>query len=181
MSTDWKPGDVAMVTWVDDYDGDVQTAVRVMVSNGTTDDAPGQRRPAWWGGDGYLAAGMKGLSARPLVVIDPEDRKQVDRLADALIEAMCKADTGWDKARAYEVRSHMRTALIEFANPTPPKPDEPQGLGAVVEDAAGDRWVLVTGDDEFPWAKVPAGEWQIECFAWHEFDAVRVVSEGVRP
>lgn len=42
---------------------------------------------------------------------DDVDWQFAQRLADALIEAMCKADTEWDRARAKEVRSHMRTAL----------------------------------------------------------------------
>lgn len=41
------------------------------------------------------------------------------RLADALIEAMCKGDPDWDKSRAYEVRSHMRTALAKVGQGEP--------------------------------------------------------------
>ena len=62
----------------------------------------------------------------PVVVIDPEDREQVERLIDAL------ANAERDKGRDYtEERSGvMEAALREFANPNP-KPEEPLSPGAI--------------------------------------------------
>jgi hypothetical protein len=60
------------------------------------------------------------------------------------------------------------------AQTKPPKPDEPTGLGAVVEDAGGDLW-LRTEKADFPWrrpAKLQNGR------VWRTIDAVRVLSEG---
>lgn len=67
MKREWKPGDVAMVT----VDGVEQRAVRS--ADGTKwvvepKPAPSRRVSE---------------SARPLVVIDPEDREQVERILDA--------------------------------------------------------------------------------------------------
>lgn len=61
------------------------------------------------------------------------------------------------------------------AQTTPPKPDEPLGLGAVVEDVAGHRWILV----------FQKGMWQREddrdvWRTWEAVMAVRVLSEGVQ-
>lgn len=87
-------------------------------------------------------------AVRPLVVIDPRDA-DVFHLSDALA-----------------------TALREFADPHPPKPEEPQGLGAVVEDSKGDTWVRIhTG--AVPWAH--AGRFPQR---WADIDVVRVLSEG---
>lgn len=50
---------------------------------------------------------------RPLVVIDPENREQVTRLADLFERTLC----------ARPVVDRMRDSLRAFANPTPPKPE----------------------------------------------------------
>ena len=62
------------------------------------------------------------------------------------------------------------------AQTRPPKPAEPQGLGAVVEDAEGSRWVRCDAD-ETPWYRVDSDDW----YSWRNLDAVRVLSEGVQP
>ena len=54
------------------------------------------------------------VCARPIIAID-----QVDQLREALAYAQSFAE--------------FQSALREFTNPKPPKPDEPMGLGAVVE------------------------------------------------
>ena len=55
----------------------------------------------------------------------------------------------------------------------PPKPAEPMGLGAVVEDTDGEPWVRVGG--RLPWFD---GR-RIVRAIWGDLDAVRVLSEGV--
>lgn len=69
---------------------------------------------------------------RPVAVIDPADDSQVDRLIELVLAHgyAFKRDTVAD----------MPAALRKYAEPNPPKPDEPTGLGAVVEEA-GDEWV----------------------------------------
>lgn len=61
---------------------------------------------------------------------------------------------------------------------SPPRPDEPLGLGAVVEDEDGRRFVRVgptIGD--FHWrSSEPSNS---DCFPWRSVKAVRVLSEGV--
>lgn len=57
-----------------------------------------------------------------------------------------------------------------------PKPVEPTGLGAVVEDANGLRWVKARDfDHALNWRSCPAGMWR----PFAEIDAVKLLSEGV--
>jgi hypothetical protein len=106
---------------------------------------------------------------RPLVVIDPEDREQVERLSVAL---------GGD--HYYGSTGILQAALREFANPKPP---EPTGLGAVVEDARGVRWVRTESAKGItnPWSaalheKEPD---TVRQFAYVDINVVKVLSEGV--
>ena len=66
------------------------------------------------------------------------------------------------------------------AQTKPPKPAEPTGLGAVVEDAEGKRWTRVepaaNATSRNPWYPADCDE-QPEEYA--DIDAVRVLSEGV--
>lgn len=105
---------------------------------------------------------------RPVVVIDPEDREQVERLT----KAYCDARDGDNDL--YRVSAILQAALRSLI--APPKPEEPTGLGAVVEDAEGNLWVQVyekglwqRSDDRDVWT------------VWEKFSAVRVLSEGVQP
>lgn len=115
---------------------------------------------------------------RPLVVLDPEDREQVERLVTLWSEA-------FDDVPPVPVEvDFMQAALREFVDPKPPRPEEPTGLGAVVEDEAGEKhvragithggtmhdcWRQVTGRD--------IGYWQ----RWDRLNVVRVLHEGVQP
>src|SRR5690606_604511 len=81
---------------------------------------------------------------RPLVVIDPDDVTQTDAVLRSLkYLAMNQGVLHLTLEQLFgdEQSSLFQAALREFANPTPPKPDEPTGLGAVVEDANGEKWV----------------------------------------
>jgi hypothetical protein len=167
MSTrEWKPGDVAMI----DHGATGQVvAVRTDLGGWACSRRGSDGKPFHHEGDL--------LSARPLVVIDPEDREQVERLVQA-----------WERQAGESAFSttgrYLQAALREFANPTPPRPEEPTGLGAVVEDAEGRLWFRMTienqtwagevwqeqyGGDEERWSK------------WSAIDAVRILSEGVTP
>ena len=106
-----------------------------------------------WDGRLWMVTGGKSRSAnyvaaRPLIVIDPEDAESVARLTRA------------------------------FANPRPPKPEEPTGLGAVVEDAEGARWTrsIVGGNVTPTWSESLSGARRV----YGDIGAVRVLSEGVQ-
>lgn len=148
---DWKPGDVA------NYDN-----VRVF----RVDDGSGCSR--WIDEEGDERQGPALRDARPLVVIDPEDREQVERLTRIYYH-----DGG---GPLDELASRMQAALRGFVNPKPQKPEEPQGLGAVVEDGAGSRFVRSDVETCNPWRGPNGLPWE-----WSDIDAVRVLSEGVTP
>ena len=121
------------------------------------------------------------IDEHPLVVIDPEDREQVERLL--LGYAGWKGSDKVDDNYVYD----MQAALREFASPTPPRPEEPQGLGAVVEDEEGARWIKIDLHSNCnDWVDLGAHKWtptngERETIRHHYRDitAVRVLSEGV--
>lgn len=157
---EWKQGDVAILSLVNGSE------TRALVDSFGWSDQSGMSW-ALEGSRGYT-------SARPLVVIDPEDREQVERLR-ASLERM--SFSPW----ACGAATCLTTALREFANPTPPKPDEPTGLGAVVEDAKGYRFVRGYEDEgTHPWHIIdPAANHTFAWWKWSDIAAVRVLSEGV--
>ena len=112
----------------------------------------------------------------PVVVIDCEDRERVERLLRAYLGRY----DGMESVPTQGEADCMQAALREFANPTPPKPDEPTGLGAVVEDADGVRWTRVEPAGAFsrnPW--YPAVDIELQPEEYAHLSAVRVLSEGV--
>lgn len=164
MSRDWKPGDVAMI------DGRVALAWREVAGrlSFVYTDAAGYSCSVW----------ADTADERPLVVIDPEDPEQVKQLTRALDRHF----DGYERpALRPEDFESMQAALREFANPKPPKPDEPTSPLAIVEDASGVRWYRM------PEKRVPDHLWAaFDDRAdydrdWSDIDAVRVVSEGVQP
>ena len=161
MGREWKPGDVAMVRVKKQWYRALRDQIGWIVA---TDD------PA--NGDHLETCPEDNYDARPLVVIDFASREQVERLSRAYLAAVA------DNMPA-DNPTHLQAALREFANPTPPKPDEPTGLGAVVKDADGTLWVRTTWPEndadnlDKPWAQGPIRRhWQIVA-------AVKVLSEGV--
>jgi hypothetical protein len=148
MKREWKPGDVAMIPF------DNRDEIGIFIAGG------------WVTRDTLKPLPFQ--DARPLVVIDPEDREQVERLCSHLLDIHWYGDT-----------DYMQAALRKFANPTPPRPDEPMGLGAVVEDAEGVRWIRVTGGDATPWARLGNVGYSPGWRHWSDITAVRILSEGV--
>lgn len=76
-----------------------------------------------------------------VAVIPVEDREQVERFARTYLEAAVKR--GGPEMKFYdfpETVAQTADALREFANPTTPKPKEPTGWLAAVEDAYQWRW-----------------------------------------
>jgi hypothetical protein len=157
MSREWKPGDVAFF----DLNG---TPVLMMRDN----------EGRWTGYDG---TGRYGWASRPYdgrhgqraaAVIDPEDREQVKEIV-----RLSALPIAW---------TALRDALREFASPTPPKPDEPQGLGAVVRDDEGDLWQRDYRGGNYPWNRLTdeAGDSnKSHRDAYKHIPAVAVLFEGV--
>jgi len=161
--TDWKPGDVAMVTWRGMGITREDMRLRGTTRSGTN---------AWWDAEGTWIGDETAKAVRRLLVIDPEDREQIERLDVAYQAAL-------DSAPKYHgLADVMQQALrAMLAPPKPPKPEEPLGLGAVVVDSAGGLWVLcATGRGMFRKCNDP----NRGCFwSWKQIDAVEVLSQGV--
>lgn len=160
--TEWKPGDVAMVMC---SDGVERLAMADQI-NGLVD--------VWRFTHGAFRR-VSISEARRLAVIDPEDRKQVERFRDLLPTDWCLSGDPLDPMTADESADQIAAAFRKFANPKPAKPAEPLGLGAVVEDAAGFRWVRLSDDN---W-RTGIGIAAITSNSWDRINAVRVLSEGV--
>jgi hypothetical protein len=144
MSRVWKPGDVAIVA-----------SGEIMIRR--TDGR-------WEHGDQTRFPIIDAVARpRPVVVINPEDRAQVERLAD---EFCTVKSSGWV--------DQMQAALRSLV--TPPKPEEPLGLGAVVEDAEGTPWVRCENVDLEPhwYARNKRRDYP-------EINVVRVLSDGWTP
>lgn len=147
MKREWQAGDVAMLKIA--FDDVTLRRLGFRDCDGWTDQTG-----ATWSTDR--------VNARPLVVIDPEDRDQVA----ALLHAM--------RPGAANGFFNLQDALRSFIAPL--KPDEPTGLGAVVEDAKGERWVRVEGA-HLPWLGMVKGSALSVCY--DEIAAVRVLSGGI--
>lgn len=82
------------------------------------------------------------------------------------------------EAEAYEWLHN----LIEQIRSQQPKPWEPTGLGAVVEDKAGTQYVRVWPADAglAAW-RASARPGDFDARRWESIDAIRVLSEGVQP
>jgi hypothetical protein len=157
VSREWKPGEVAVY---------VTSSGRRVVGVMTHGEV-------WNGVDEYGDTYMNrtGIPAKTLAVIDPEDREQVEALA-ALASHQGIRYGGLADERV--IADHLTAALREFANPTPPKPPEPQGLGAVVEDEKGQRFTRV-GVNTGCWIGDGKG---LNGYTYREIAAVKVLRKG---
>lgn len=154
MTREFKPGDVAMVS----YGKAGREKVMLRGTNGR-----------WWEPTGSFSD-QHARTVRPLVVIDPEDPESFIQSALTEIERVLSLDSD---DRHY-VREGIAAALREFADPTPSKPEEPTGLGAVVEDRKGGEWVRMARKSGNSWQQ-PIGKFA----RYDEIDVLRVLSEGV--
>jgi hypothetical protein len=117
---------------------------------------------------------------QPVAVIDPEDYGQAQRLHDLIdaAESATMDDFGMDEdgCRLWAVNA-VRIALREFANPKTPKPEEPTGLGAVVEDTDCRRWVrdFAGSPGTLAWYCRSLGARN----SWSHLDVDEILSEGV--
>ena len=111
-------------------------------------------------------------TTRPLVVIDPEDREQVERLAREYVITWL----GPREEVSPETVEQMQAALRSLI--APPKPPEPTGMGAVVEDDEGVRYVGLGdhyGGGQLRWK----GGRGMTFTSYDRIHAVRILSEGV--
>lgn len=141
MSREWKPGDVALVR------GKVCIRAHGKWEHGLPD------RFAFDDDD----------RARPLVVIDPENREQVERLM--------RAARNNDTVGVESMQSALRSLI------TPPKPGEPKHIGAVVLDEDGEEWTLARPFANNKWINSRTADYA----TYPQIAAVRVLSEGVQP
>lgn len=162
MVSNWKPGDVAMVR----KDGAERPAIRSM-----------QQR--WWLLDtGTWTETVEPL--RPLVVIDPEDREQVERLLHDYHRQSPAADGSECGGYCAGYVDQMQAAL---ASPTP-QIDEPTALYTVVLDNSGHEWCHIGGQ---VWRSLTSsGQFMVEKH-WHDSSSplagnvVEILSQGVTP
>lgn len=185
---EWKPGDVALISY--NYaDGGVALRVEGCSTDGHS------TKPHWHFANGSHGDGSAARAIRPLVVIDPENREQVkrfNRLQDDAYAARGIQVSPRTESESDVDYAVMQAALREFADPKPPKPDAPNGLGAVAEDADGKLWIRLHthGDDCNDWYPVREAEYSstdVLCSGkdggmrrkWSELDIVKVLAEGV--
>jgi hypothetical protein len=113
VKREWQAGDVALVT----EDGEEWAiALHCGVPRNLGWEIVRADRKTWT---------ARVFSARPLVVIDPESREQVERLRDETIRALHQ-QIGFQLARGdafteVDLANAMQAALREFAEPTPPR------------------------------------------------------------
>jgi hypothetical protein len=154
---EWKPGEVALIRV---GTGEWEHGIR---------DALG----GWVCQHGSNHSGDH--DAAPLAVIDPNDRNAAWRLSQEYDSA--RKNIGGNAAA-------MEEALRTFADQAG-RPEEPTGLGAVVEDADGTLWTRVTRGGECPWVWSLDGsnleEGEASGCPWDRFHAVRILSPGVTP
>lgn len=165
---EWQPGDV--VTHFDGMRGIVAERGRGCGKHLMPRDA---LHVHYDNGDWDIAAGAR---LHPLVVIDPEDREQVERLM-RLFPPTWNLFPAGDPDAVEDAIIAGENALREFASPTPPKPDEPTGLGAVVEAIYNNHFVRAQSGDA-PWVRV-ADDGNARSCSWAEIAVVKVLSPGV--
>lgn len=117
------------------------------------------------------------VAGRPLVVIDPEDREQVEQFIRAYFAEWEKSPASVRVLKVGEtmpMASHFDAAQTAFRSlVAPPKPDEPKGWGAVVEDRTGAYFTLYAPESGI-WINYAEGK-----RAWSDIDVARIVHEGV--
>lgn len=154
--SNWKPGDVAILTF-EKYPDEPGVGVRV--------------RDGEWAHSGRFGSGAAydeygGFSARPVVVLDPGNPADVNRLCEAIDQQPLT-----QRPDPYKFQAALRSLISDLTL------DEPTGLGAVVEDSKGRPWIRWSRGTGCVWrcAEVAA----FDSRAWGKVAAVRVLSEGV--
>lgn len=181
---DWEPGDGAILRF---KSGELAYGVRREDEWAHVGDFGGGSAYDDIGGFEVVCPARVSAADDPdrLVIVDPENREQVERLLSAiLVHQPRELVTGDRNVWNGQFVDALTAALREFASPTP-KPEEPTGLGAVVEDEKGQRWLRwwTPGHGKHPSQGRP---WQCSNGggsdrAYADITAARVLSEGVAP
>jgi hypothetical protein len=115
------------------------------------------------------------------VKIDPESREDMLQLiyaSDYLTNLLMDEPANASGPDGYSTLvSALQDAFREFKNGR--IKNEPTGVGAVVADIYGDKWVRAAPDDDpIRWVQVasPDAEWR----AWEDIRVTDVYSEGTR-
>lgn len=163
----YEPGTVASIA----TEGNSKRVV------GIRSDSTGPGCPSWQTGHGYVLDSAV-TDVRPLIVLDEPDFYY----ETAVPELRAAAREGGRSLRL----NRILDSIADQIQAQTPKPKEPTGLGAVVENTRGYKYVRVA-DPIDGWAH--GRQWQriggdinaVRNFGWEEIDAVRVLSEGVQP
>lgn len=124
--------------------------------------------PTWRDGRKVIPAFVT-LDSRKFLLIDPEDREQVALILSQYHSWKWNAEIA--EASITDMQAALRLLLTPAEPPKPVKPPEPMGLGAVVEDDLGEKWV-----------RLSHGLWSAPLMfdrRYVDLTAVRVLSEGV--
>ena len=169
---EWQPGDLALVTGPARLVGEggelaTKRALRVL--------------GCWYVGKGTGWNDGEVHEVRPLLTLDPDDRDQSNRLAAAYWANLCEQTGNRPyNATASQQDDAMQAALRSLL--APERPAEPLGLGAVVKDADGHRWVRSQWDANYPWtpaedADLRAASNERAC-EWSDLPAPTVLADG---
>lgn len=109
----------------------------------------------------------------PVLVIDPSNADHVAAITEAIGPCTKSALAICGERSCNTSRIGHALESVMFG----PKPHEPRGDGAVVEDRVGHRWVRIAGpqsESDKPWRRRGA-----TARDWDHVTCVRVLSEGV--
>lgn len=136
-----------------------------------------------WRSVDSLARGDQITDVRPLVVLDLDEvfRDPLETPKPLRLATFLREITSWTGRRQAGGDAHLERLADQIeAQTKPPKIPEPIALGAVVEDAQGQRWVRAsTFTTVRHWRGCDDSTQGRE--RWENIDAVRVLSEGVQP
>jgi len=167
MTENWKPGDIAIAGGPSEF---------VVFCYDADSDGRGHLR--WMYGDGSNAAvGDRHMrNCRPLITIDSAKLEGGTLLPQWIRYAALDMERDSTGPVIRDLRTIADAIEATFAEPTPPKPEEPNGLGAVVE-AINDNHFVRVGSAGWVHVDDCAGE---PC-DWRDIAVIRVLSEGVTP
>ncbi|HEY9395860.1 MAG TPA: hypothetical protein VIP58_17035 [Nocardioides sp.] len=158
MSTEYTPkgGDLAMITFGGSINENGPAFYVVEMD----------REDRWVFPDGTEEPASYPKSARPLLVVDPKDEDGVQALYDAI------------RKRQDVMPLTLEQVTTAVHDLLAPPPEEPKGLGAVVESFEGSVWVRGHHNNRSPWVRTAFGEHR----SWDEIPTpLTVLHPGYTP
>lgn len=173
MSTKYTPrgGEVAMITFGGSINENGPAFYVVEMD----------REDRWVFPDGTEEPASYPKSARPLVVIDPEDPEHIERLVEAMVDAA--GASGFSVHPRGLDNPFLGAFLVKtlqcLANPAPPM-EEPTNIGAVIQCEDGSVYVRVHAYGKTPWARSGFGE---EVWPWADLErgVEKILHPGYAP